>query len=97
QITAAGGGLDIRGPGASKLTVTRDGTAGAFRIFDSTALTLSLSNMTIAGVNFNNSNPGAALNLTNTVITTNTATASQGGGVFFGGSSGYANLNGVTL
>lgn len=91
QITAVGGGLTLTGPGASLLTVRRDPAAATnFRIFDSTAPTLSMSGMTLTGGNVTgnggaidvpSATTGTVVTLDNMVITGNSAT-SFGGAVF---------------
>ena len=81
------GNLQIEGPGADQLTVRRDSTAGAFRIFTvGQGSEVSISGITISGGNAPNSTGGGIHNregiLTVSDSTISGNSAGFGGGVF---------------
>jgi len=75
--------ITITGPGAGLLTISGGGTS---RIFDITAVTVNISDVTLSGGSNTTSGGGAisnsgVLTLANSIVTGNTDTAAGGGGI----------------
>jgi hypothetical protein len=87
QFSPAGGALTINGPGASLLTVRRDGLAPNFRVFTSFAPTLHLTGMTVTGGNVGDNGAGLGAFGTAPVVTLD--------GMVFSGNNAGANGDGV--
>lgn len=96
------GDLAINGPGSNLLTVTR-GSATAFRIFTSTAISTSFTGMRITngsstadGGGINIGTTGAQLTLDGVILSGNTATGVNGGGIRMP-TTGFLTLRNSTI
>jgi CSLREA domain-containing protein len=98
-INGTGGALQIRGPGADKLTI--DGGAGSNRLFLATnAATLTITSITMQGGGGGAGPDGAAiqvsggtLELNGVVVRNNNAGANNGGGININGGVNHRILN----